>query len=370
MVSKHRLNSLTTLLVAGFAAACALPAAAVATYPGVAGELVHEDAYSYEDVLNNGAISYEFHLGATRPGGGGAHDLVACQGSDVGFFNGTQFCPMSGDGFAPNGRTVVFSGVSFNSLGAETPVQRDCVATCESLVLTAADGSDLRLVSSGLPDAEGPAFMPDGRTIVFAGRTGRRGVGATPQLYTVGEDGSGLRQLTRTGGDDPAPCPNGTIAYVHAGDLYLMSAGGRSRRRLTRRGGALPDCSADSRTIAFLRGRHPYALSSTGTRLRQLSHLTALSARPTLSPAGGELAFVTAHACTTRSCRAMLKAARCTDVSYRLEQIRLSGRLLHQTVIGSNACTSDGNLGGDNPGALAWQPLAVSAAPTLSTALR
>jgi Tol biopolymer transport system component len=82
-----------------------------------------------------------------------------------------------------------------------------------------------------------PHPSPDGTQVVFqSDRTGRW------EVFVVGSDGKGLRQLTAGPGDQMTPkwSPDGkTIAFVSApavgepGDVYLMAADGSGLRRLT-----------------------------------------------------------------------------------------------------------------------------------------
>jgi hypothetical protein len=69
-------------------------------------------------------------------------------------------------------------------------------------------------------------------------------------LYEVGIDGSGLTQLTRGGGSWPAPCANGSIAYIHRSALYLRRPNGTSRL-LVPSGAQTPDCAPNSGSVIY-----------------------------------------------------------------------------------------------------------------------
>lgn len=91
----------------------------------------------------------------------------------------------------PDGTQLTF--VSSRHEGSELDVRADvyCIA---------ADGSDLRRVSTGSISASRPVFSADGSTIYFhaeeLGPTGREFVGSQTGLYAVGADGTGQRRLT------------------------------------------------------------------------------------------------------------------------------------------------------------------------------
>ncbi|MFZ0089328.1 MAG: hypothetical protein WAL63_07480 [Solirubrobacteraceae bacterium] len=328
---------------------------ALASFPGAAGELVYQDNYSYTDLLNNGAFTSNFYLTAVRALRPGSGRLLGCSGGDTGTGGeGTVFCPETGVGFAPDGQTLVFAGFEGENDGTTIPNQSTCVDFCpQGLFLAGANGSDPHPLPVGVTDAEHPEFMPDGTAIIFAGRTGAK---AASRLFTVGVDGSGLRQVTPAGATNPAPCADGQVIYNRGPDLYVLSANLTRSRRLTR-GGSLADCARDSRSLVFLRSRTLYTMTLAGRELRRLSPTGLASGRPTYSPAGGQIAYVEARTCTTRYCRSQTQGDGCHIINYRLQLLDLGGRLRRSDLIGSNACTTDGDLGGDTFGQLAWQPL-------------
>lgn len=335
----------------------AFPGSASAAYPGSAGQLVYQDSYSYWDPTNNGTTTYEYSV-TTAPTSRTASDrILSCTGFDYTFTDGPAFCAQSGAAFSPDGSTIVTSGFRTigDAAGTTIPDQGTPGASPSALIVMNADGSDPRLLEPGVFAAREPAFMPGGTTIVF---TGHATQSSGPQLYTVGVDGTGLRRVTSVGASQAAPCPNGTVLYAHRGNIYLLSANFRHTRRLTFRGGAFPACSRDSRTMVFLRHGTLFTLTTTGKQLRRLSAAgSAADAHPALSPAGGAAAYIAADVCTTRSCRRQSNLNRCDFITYRLQVVDLRGRLERSYRIGSNACTGDGDLGGDSFGAVAWQPL-------------
>jgi hypothetical protein len=354
-------------LVAAVGALLGPVPSASASYPGRAGAIALQRSSTYEIENDNGVVSSTFSLLAVRPPSSQVSRPVSCQGSDVTFGgDGEQFCAISAPSFSPGGQMLAFSGVRYEPDGSATPTQtgHGCPDACQALVLAQADGTNPRLLSVALVDATQPAFLRDRRTLVFAGANQS---GVALNLFTVRTDGSGLRQLTTNGAHEPAPCANGSIVYVHANDLYVRTANGRTRR-LTRSGGAWPDCSQDSRTIAFVRGSALYTIEATGQRLRRLTPRNAKPAacvdpgsratvcvegRPAFSPAGGMLAVSTVRRCTSQCGEHF----RCNPLTERLELIDLLGRLHRTYVVGHNDCQPDFGLADDTLSGVGWQPL-------------
>jgi hypothetical protein len=235
--------------------------AARASYPGAVGTLAvqHSSAYTIEN--DNGVFSQNFSLAVQAPAGGPFSSPVSCMALDGNWpTQGDQVCPESAPSFAPDGRSLVFSGVVYQGDAGALPSQSGCQngSPCrQTIIVAAADGSAPRPLTVALSDAEQPAFLPDGQQLIFAGAPGD---GAPHDLYAVNLDGTGLQRLTTAGASEPAPCPDGSIAYVHRGDIYLRGAGGGARR-LTHRGGTWPDCSHDSRTLVFDRGAALYTIA-------------------------------------------------------------------------------------------------------------
>ncbi len=358
---------------------------AAASYPGRAGAIAFHEEYHNSNYDGNGNVDYEYFLESVRPPGRHVGTSVFCHGinqadctsvfchginqadfpgygADFSGY-GVQYCALSEDGgpsFSPDGLDLAFSGAEFDNNGVRTPID-GCAPggagrvacgtpTNEAIVLAGAHGGSPRLVPVAIADAEQPAFMPDGTTLIFAGKTGP---GVPFDLYTASIQGTGLKRLTAGGASEPAPCANGSVVYVHQGDLYLRGADGRTHR-LTRRGGSLPDCSRDSRTIAFVRGGALYTIYATGRRPRRLTrrHLVngssqVVNGRPAFSPAGGLIAVTTTT--YTRGC-----ASFDGYIIPRLKLIDLRGRERRSYYIGLGNCPY-GGLG--FLGATAWQPL-------------
>lgn len=144
-----------------------------------------------------------------------------------------------------------------------------------------------------------PAYSPDGTQIAFAGRRG-----ASFDLFVMGADGTGTRQLTSTRENDGHPTwsPDGERIAFHRGDpshLYVMNADGSGQRRLTDDAApeAQPAWSPDGEWIAYVRKtpgeevREVWLVRPDGSERRQLTKLRAAVDGPAWSPDGTRIAF-------------------------------------------------------------------------------
>ena len=127
--------------------------------------------------------------------------------------------------------------------------------SCDPLYVMGADGSDLRMVSTGKGVTTCGYFLPDGRDIVYAS-THESGAECPPrpdrsqgyvwpvhagyEIYRVGVDGKGLRKLTDGEGYDAEATVNwarNKIVYTSKAsgdlDLWSMDLDGSNKKRLT-----------------------------------------------------------------------------------------------------------------------------------------
>lgn len=106
-----------------------------------------------------------------------------------------------------------------------------------------------------------PAWSPDGSRIAFERIRGR----SQPRLYTIGPDGSFLRQLTTTAGRNPNWSPDSQrLVYDDGRRIVVVGATGGNRRFLTNPDtrDSDPAWSPDGRTIAFV--RYPSRIAEQG----------------------------------------------------------------------------------------------------------
>jgi Tol biopolymer transport system component len=174
---------------------------------------------------------------------------------------------------------------------------------CDQIFTMAADGGDVRLVSSGRGRTTCAFFTPDGARILYAS-THHAGPECPPpadrsggyvwplhdyDLYTCAVDGGDLQRLGGAPGYDAEGtiAPDGRIVFTSTRDgdldLHVMDAAGGNVRRLTDRPGydGGPFFSWDGRDIVW-RGWHP-------TDPAELAEYRALLARGLVRPNRAEL---------------------------------------------------------------------------------
>ena len=145
-----------------------------------------------------------------------------------------------------------------------------------------------------------PALSPDGSRVVFASTRSGNG-----DLYVVGQDGTGLVQITNSRYADTTPAwsPDGKQVVFASSSatgpgLFVVNADGSGRRRLTteKAGAGDPAWSPDGATIAFVRtvqGTAPeiYTVPAAGGVATRLTRNAVPDLSPAWSPDGTRLAF-------------------------------------------------------------------------------
>jgi TolB protein len=141
--------------------------------------------------------------------------------------------------------------------------------------------------------AGAPAASPDGRRIAFVADRG-----GGPSIFVAGSDGRGARPVV-IGANDPAWSPDGRrLAFTANGDVWLASAEGDRRRRLTSGAWAdvSPAWSPDGRTLVFERrdalDGDVYAVAAAGGEPRALTTGPDDDRDPDWRPQGDVIAFV------------------------------------------------------------------------------
>lgn len=136
--------------------------------------------------------------------------------------------PIQGEApdWTPDGKSFVYKG---------------CIATNCGIFFSNLDGSDPKQLSKNLNDTN-PEVSPDGKTVLFMSETAANNW----DVYSVGIDGSNLKQMTTYAGNDGLPVwsPDGkTIAFVSQRDetwaIWAVDANGGNERKLFDLGGSI-----------------------------------------------------------------------------------------------------------------------------------
>lgn len=147
------------------------------------------------------------------------------------------------------------------------------------------DGSTVR--KRGDIWVEYPAWSPDGMRIAFMSmQPGAFGANPDYEIYVMNADGSGVKRLTYSPGEDgwPSWSPDGkTIAFTSARDshgqsgdvgpffdLYLMNPDGSNQVRLTQGFGQFSAWSPDGRYVLFATGGGLAVVRRDGSGLTRL----------------------------------------------------------------------------------------------------
>jgi Tol biopolymer transport system component len=280
-------------LLAGALASAAIAAPAAASFPGI-----------------NGPIAFE----ADREGNGGAYGIWLMRGTAFSPAAGAPSSKQNDPAVSPDGRWVAYA------------------QGLDLYVAPLAGGPPRQVTREGAND-QYPAFSPDGKRLVF------RRV-AKDELFVIGLDGKGLRQLTNdpAGAEhEPAWSPDGSrIAYTRYGCapgdeggscIWSIPAAGGTPTLLTgadlppgctdklpgyyvRRHSSHASWSPDGRQIAFTSiydvctnqggGSDVWVMNADGSGERNLiGDSSTIDQAPTFSPDGRLIAFASDRGRTT-----------------------------------------------------------------------
>lgn len=170
------------------------------------------------------------------------------------------------------------------------------------------DGTAVRRLTNDPAADESPAFSRDGTQVVFmSDRTSRGGLPAVELWIMSADDGTALRQLTFTAGDDYGPSWSpvedlivfSSIAgnALNDEEIYTIAADGTGMNRLTNNQAQDHETSwsPDGTMIAFISDRtgsgDVYVMDRNGGNVRQITFTTGAEHWPTWSPDGTKIAY-------------------------------------------------------------------------------
>jgi Tol biopolymer transport system component len=245
---------------------------------------------------------------AVAPVSAGAGSKIAFTADRPGRDAPDEIYVMNGDGSGERRVTFTTSGNSLSprwSPNGKTIAFHDGLSGAPEIYLVGEDGSGLLQLTHMSEQGLGAAFgtwSPNGKKIAFTSAV-------VPDIWVINVDGSGLRRLTENPATDARPdwSPDGTkIVFTsnrdagpgNLGDIYVMNADGSGEPvRLTSAPG-LDDRAAwspNGQKVAFESSRDGnreiYEMNADGTDQARLTFNNVIDANPSWSPNGQEIAF-------------------------------------------------------------------------------
>jgi len=250
--------------VAALLAAAALPATALAAFPGLNGRI------SFTSFRDNNA-----NLFATEPLTAGPVQRLTSESSDE-----------AQQTYSPDGRRIAFRS------------NRD--GNYDIYVMNAEGTAQTRLTRyAPAKFAAQPSWAPDGRHILY-----RANPNGNPEIYSMNSDGTNVRRLTSSSADEryPVYSPGGDrIAFASTRDgdseIYAMDPSGGRVAQLTRNTAfdTAPAWSPDGTRIVFRSQRDGnselYVMAADGSGQTRMTNTPADEEEPDWSPDGTRLVF-------------------------------------------------------------------------------
>ena len=151
------------------------------------------------------------HLFLVPADGGTARQLTSGHWNVGARFDGLWFG--AGYDWTPDGRTIVFDGLRDSTWDRQYHVSR-------LYALDVASGA-IRTLVARPGNWANPAVSPDGRSVAFTGYDSTGHTHGTSDLYVMGIDGGGMRDVSKAFDRDPEElrwAPDGKGVYFQAGD--------------------------------------------------------------------------------------------------------------------------------------------------------